>query len=171
MVRVEGNCAILDSGPGVCVVCVDYAEAPVRLRSARRLALILSLLIGVGWLVVVLFLVLSVGGWGLTSLKTAALSILGLTAFFAPPLCLIVGSTLGLLRKAPASSFGACAFGSLCLSAVAGNSVYSDLHRNSAEVSSGLRFLAALVIAALFCNLCAIWLGIDWKRNRLTPGV
>jgi hypothetical protein len=140
------------------------------LQSARRLALILSLLVGVGWVAVVLFLVLFVDGWVLTSLKTVALSIIGLTAFFAPALCLIVGSSLGLLRKAPASSFGAYAVGSLCLSAVAGNSVYSDLHRNSAEASSGLGFLAALVIAALFCNLCAIWLGIDWKRNRLTPG-
>jgi len=140
-------------------------------QSARRLALILLRLIGVGWAAVVLFLVLFIGGWGLTSLKITALSILGLTAFFAAPLCLIVGSSLGLLRKAPASSFAACAFGSLCLSAVVGNSVYSDLHRNLAEASSGLGFLAALVIAALFCDLCAIWLGISWKRNRLTPGV
>jgi hypothetical protein len=140
------------------------------LQSARRLALILSLLIGVGWVAVVLFLVLFAGGWGLTSLKTAVLSILGLTAFFAPPLCLIVGSSLGLLRKAPASSFGAYAFGSLCISAFAGYSVYIDLHRNSAETSSP-GFLAALVIVALFCNSCAIWLGIDWKRNCLAPGV
>jgi hypothetical protein len=31
MVGVEGDCAVLDSGAGVCVVCVDYFEAAVRM--------------------------------------------------------------------------------------------------------------------------------------------
>src|SRR5260370_35050601 len=104
MVGVKGDCAVLDSGAGVCAVCVDYVEAKMTLQSVRRLALILSLLIGVGWVAVVLFLVLFVGGRGLTSLKTAALRILGLTACFAPRLGLIVGSSLSLLRSSPAYS-------------------------------------------------------------------
>jgi hypothetical protein len=128
----------------------------------RGFDLSMPLFFGVGWIVVIILLLQLVGGWDLPSFKNEALT---------APLCLVAGSPLGILRKVPAFSFRAYSFGSLSLSAIVGNSVYSDLHRNSAQASLGFGFLTILALAALFCDLCAIRLGIEWKRNRLPPGV
>jgi hypothetical protein len=137
----------------------------------RGFDLSLPLFVGVGWIVVIILLLRLIGAWGLPSFKNEALSILDVTRFFAAPLCLVARIPLSLLMKVPAFSFSAYSFGSLSLSAIVCNSVYSDLHRNSAQASLGFGFLTMLVFAALFCDLCAIRLDLEWKRNRLPPGV
>lgn len=140
-------------------------------ETIRIFALAPTLLIGVLWVVVVLLLALFAGGWAITSLVSGLRSVFGLAAMFAAPLCLVSGSILALSRKAPRFSFGACALGSVCLTAVVGSWIYDQFHLNSAEIPSSLLFLSTFVVAAFLCDASSIWLGLDLKRSRSNSGV
>lgn len=135
-----------------------------------RIALGLTFLVGLFWFLGELLLALWGGGWGFTSLRVAALVVIGLGSMFAAPFCMIVGSLLGLYRKAPLLSFICCAVSSLWFSVGLGRSIHEDLHRNSAESRMGIGFLALYVATALLCVSSASWMGILWKRNRLSVG-
>ncbi len=135
-----------------------------------RIALGLTFLVGLFWFLGELLLALWGGGWGITSLRVAALVVMGLGSMFAAPFGMMVGSVLGLYRKAPLFSFICCGLSSLWFSVGLGESIYDDLHRNSAEKPMGIGFLALYVATALLCVLSASWMGILWKRNRLSVG-
>jgi hypothetical protein len=140
-------------------------------KTIRILALSLTLIAGVLSAVNSLAWALLIGGWGATTFRGVVLGISGLIVIFAVPLCLISGSLLGFLRKARAFSFGACVLGSLGITALVGHEIYVDLHRNSAELPMGIGYLSVIVMTALLCDLSAVWIGLEWKRNRLGVGV
>ena len=130
----------------------------------RVIALTLSMLIGLIWLLAELILWLYTGGWAFHSVKGALLSVGGSALMFAPPLCLVVGSILASRRSDPRYYIPIFAIGSVYLTAVVGSSVHDQFHLNSAEIPSSALFLGSLIAAALFCNVCAVWLGRDWSR-------
>jgi hypothetical protein len=150
-------------------VCADDVEVEVMVMTGR-IALGLTFLVGIFWSLGELLLALWGGGWSFTSLRVAALVVSGLAFMFAAPFCLIVGSLLGLYRKAPLFSFICCAVGSLWFSEGFGQSIYDNLHRNSAEAPMGIGFLTLYVATTLLCVFSALWTGIVWKRNRRNLG-
>jgi len=117
-------------------------------EAIRTVTLGVTLLVGVLWAVVVLFLILVLGGWGFTSFRGGLLSAFGIATMFAAPICLICGSILALLRKALRSSLLACALGAVCLTVVVGSSIYDQFHLNSAQIPSSALYLSTLVAAA-----------------------
>jgi hypothetical protein len=136
-----------------------------------RIALGVTLLVGVFWSLGELLIALWAGGWHFTSLRIAVLSIFGLGLMFAAPICLIVSSLLGLLGKAPFFSFICCAVSSLWFCVVLGQSVYVEFHRNLAEASMGIILWILYVAAAVLCVWSTVWMGIFWKRSRHNYGV
>jgi hypothetical protein len=140
-------------------------------KPIRILALSLILIAGVLSVVNSLAGALLVGGWGATTFRGAVLSVGGLIVIFAVPLCLISGSVLGFLQKAHAFSFVACILGSLGVTALVGQEIYADVHRNSAELPMGIGYLTVIVMTAFLCDLSAVWIGLSWKRNRSSLGV
>jgi len=136
-----------------------------------RIALGVTLLVGVFWSLGELLIALWAGGWHFTSLRVAALSNFGLGLTFAAPICLILGCLLSLLGKAPFFSLICCALGSFWFCVVLGQVVYVEFHRNSAEVSMGIILWILCVATAVLCVWSTVWMGIFWKRSRQNFGV
>jgi hypothetical protein len=135
----------------------------------RKIVPSVTLTIGIVWVFCVVFMYLAMAGIS-TPVSNRAV-ILSAAEWFVGPVSLIVGSALVLAHKAPKISLALSVGAALVLSGIVVSTVNSALHPQPLEAPPAYEFYAILIGTTILCDMCVLWLTLNWRQRRRSAGV